>query len=217
MYLRIATVSLLLTLLAAPLTKAADTNFPTREVRYHIHPGDVVTVSYRYTPEYNTTVSVQPDGYVNLPLLGDCKLADLTLTEARQQLLTKAGERLNNPELNIDLKEFEKPYYIVGGEVGTPGKFEIRGPMTALRAIEIAGGVKSSGKSSQVLLIRPVDSTTAQTKLIDIKKIIDKHELQEDIDLRPGDMLIVTKTRLAKVEPYIKLVNAGFYLNPLGY
>ncbi len=192
----------------------ANDHFALRDQRYHIHPGDVVAVNYRYSPEYNASVSVQPDGYITLPLLGDLKVSDLTLSEAHDQVLAKARERLNDPEITIDLKEFEKPYYIVGGEVGTPGKYEIHGHMTALRAVEIAGGLKGSAKSSQILLIRPVNRLDAETKLINLKEVINKQNLNEDVEIRAGDVIVVPKTHLAKVEPYVRLLNAGFYLNP---
>ena len=100
-------------------------------------------MEYRYTPEYNATVSIQPDGFASLPLLGDLHLGGLTLREVHSELVSKAGERLNQPEVTVGLKEFEKPYYVVGGEVGAPGRFEIRGRVTALRAVEMAGGFKA--------------------------------------------------------------------------
>src|SRR6185436_20358114 len=35
------------------------------EDRYVLHPGDVLDIQYRYTPEFNQTVVVQPDGYIS--------------------------------------------------------------------------------------------------------------------------------------------------------
>jgi polysaccharide export outer membrane protein len=188
-----------------------------RDQRYLLRPGDVISVEYRYTPEYNSIVSIQPDGFTELPLLGDVKLGGLSLDQVHDALMAKAGERLNSPEITIGLKEFDKPHYIVGGEVGTPGRYEIHGPVTALQAVEIAGGFKSSAKSSQILLIRPVNGSEGETKLINLKTVLDQRHLEEDIELRPGDMLLVPRNRLSKVEPYVRLVNAGFYLNPLSF
>ena len=37
---------------------------------YTLHTGDVIVLNYRYTPEFNQTVTVQPDGYVNLNIVG---------------------------------------------------------------------------------------------------------------------------------------------------
>ena len=185
-----------------------------RDARYLLRPGDVISVDYRYTPEYNANVSIQPDGFASLPFLGDVKVGGLTLTQVHDVLLAKGNERLNAPEITVGLKEFEKPYYIVGGEVGTPGRYDIKGHVTALQAVEIAGGLKSSAMSSQILLIRPVSTTDGETRIINLKKVIDRRQLGEDVELRPGDMLVVPKTRISKIEPYIRLANAGFFVDP---
>jgi len=196
---------------------AAKPQLQTRDNRYHLRTGDVLGVAYRYSPEYDATVSIQPDGYADFPLLGELQLSGLTVDQARERILTQANVRLNDPEISVVLKEFEKPYYVVGGEVGSPGRYEIRGPLTALRAVEIAGGIRDSGKANQVLLIHPINDTDATTRLINIKKIMKKGDISEDAAIQPGDILIVPKTRLAKVEPYVKLANPGsygLYVNP---
>lgn len=190
-------------------------SFAFRDARYQVRPGDVLRVIYRYTPEYNATVTVQPDGYAMLPLLGQLHPGGQTVDQIQSELSAKASERLNNVELFVDLEKFEQPYFIVGGEVGSPGRFEIHGPITALRAIQIAGGMKVSGKASNVLLIRAdASSGRPQIQVLNLKRVIDKKDLAEDTELRPGDFLFVTKTRISKFDPYRQLVNAGIFYNP---
>ena len=189
----------------------------SRQSRYQLHPGDVITVEYRYTPEYNAAVAIQPDGFTTLPFLGELKLGGLSIPQAKELLVAEAGKRLNDPEITVGVKGFENPYYTVSGEVGTPGRYEMHGPMTALRAIQIAGGFKVSGKTSQIVLIRPVSETSGETRLIDLKKAMQKHQRVEEIEIRDGDMLIVPRTRFAKIEPYVRLVSSGFYLSPSSF
>ena len=208
----LSTVLFCLLLLLPGIALGSDT-FASRQPRYRLRPGDVLAVTYRYTPEYNTTATIQPDGFITFPLIGEQKLGGLTVDEALSQLKAKAGERLNDPEITIDLKDFEKPYYIVGGEVANPGRFEIRGRVTALRAIQMVGGFKMSSKASEVLLIRPVDGVDAETKLIDLKKVVDRRDLKEDIELQSGDLLVVPKTRLGKIEPYVRMANFGMSIS----
>jgi protein involved in polysaccharide export with SLBB domain len=86
-----------------------------------------------------------------------------------------------------------------------------------LRAVEIAGGIRESGKANQVILIHPINDTDATTRLINLKKIMFKGDISEDASVQPGDIIIVPKTKLAKVEPYVKLANPGsygLYVNP---
>jgi polysaccharide export outer membrane protein len=199
---------------------ASGPQLETRDTRYHLHTGDVLGLTYRYSPEYDATASIQPDGFVDFPMLGELKLSGLTVEQARESITARANQRLNEPEISVVLKEFEKPYYVVGGEVGNPGRYEIRGPLTALRAVEIAGGVKESGKANQVLLIHPINDTDAATRLINLKKIMNKGDISEDAAIQPGDIIIVPKTRLAKIEPYVKLANPGsygLYVNPTSF
>src|SRR6266404_1502355 len=61
-----------------------------RDERYTLHPGDVLDIQYRYTPEFNQTVTVQPDGYLSLEIGGDVKVAGRTLQEVRNIILAKA-------------------------------------------------------------------------------------------------------------------------------
>ena len=110
------------------------------EERYVLHPGDVLDIQYRYTPEFNQTVTVQPDGFISLEIGGDLKVAGRNLEQVRNGILTKARTRLASPELIVVLKEFQKPYVVVAGEVAQPGKFEMREKLTAIQAVLLAGG-----------------------------------------------------------------------------
>src|SRR5438094_7982540 len=67
------------------------------EERYRLQPGDVLEIQYRYSPEFNQTVTVQPDGYVTLEVGGDLKIAGMTVDQTRQAILKKASARLQDP------------------------------------------------------------------------------------------------------------------------
>jgi polysaccharide export outer membrane protein len=190
------------------------TTFSERDARYRIKPTDVLEFQYRYTPEFNQTVTVQPDGFVNLTLVGDLKLGGLTLDEAKTAVVKRASQRLTNPELIVVLKEFEKPHFIVGGQVGNPGRFEMRGRITAMEAIAMAGGLKDlSAKHSQVLWFRRTGDDWAETKVINLKTIV-RHQT-EDVELRSGDMLFVPQNQISKIERFVRWSAVGVYWNPL--
>jgi polysaccharide export outer membrane protein len=187
--------------------------FSARDPRYLLQPSDVLEIHYRYSPEFDQTVTVQPDGFVGLPLVGDMKLQGLTIDQAKAAILDKAGQRLKDPEITLVLKEFEKPYFTVGGEVGTPGRFEMRGPVTALQAIAMAGGFKSvSAKHSKVILYRRVGPDMAKAEILDLKAAMSPSSTEALANLRSGDMLIVPQNNISKIERMIKLSNVGAYI-----
>jgi polysaccharide export outer membrane protein len=194
----------------------ASAQIPERDPRYRLQPDDVVEIQYRYTPEYNQTASVQPDGFVSLQLVGPVKLGGMTLEQAHATLVARASARLRDPEITIILKDFEKPYFIVGGEVAKPGQFELRGRTTAIEAIAIAGGFKAGdAKHSQVILFRRISKDAGETKILNLKQIMNAPQLMEDVPLHPGDMLLVPQNRVSKIERFIKWGNLGLYWNPM--
>jgi polysaccharide export outer membrane protein len=186
--------------------------FAERDPRYRLQPNDVIEVQYRYTPEYNQTANVQPDGFVTLQLIGDVKLDGLTLDQARTAIRERAAQRLRDPEIFILLKDYEKPHFTVGGEVEHPGRFEFRGHVTAIEAISMAGGFKTlSAKHSQVIIFRRIDSEKAETKIRNLKEIMYSAKLEEDLALQPGDLLLVPQNRISKIERFVKWANIGAY------
>ena len=191
---------------------SANTPFKDRTPRYRIEAGDSFDVSFELSPEFNQTVSVQPDGFVTLRGVGDLKVAGETVPELTQTLRTAYSKILNNPLISIVLKEFEKPYFVADGQVAKPGKYEMHGQTTLTQAIAVAGGFNSAAKHSQVLLFRRVDDQWTEAKLINVKKMQKSGNLNEDPFLHPGDMLFVPKSAMSKIDRFIPNLSMGTYL-----
>jgi polysaccharide export outer membrane protein len=190
--------------------------FADRDPHYKLQPEDKIEVQYRYTPEYNATVALQPDGYVSLPLVGEVKLASLSLADASQAISMKARERLAEPEITVLLKEYVKPYFVVAGEVAHPGRFDFHGDITLVEALAISGGLKDSAKRTQVVLLRKTGPELAEVHLVDVRKLMTGSNIREDLPLRPGDMIVVPRNFISRIEPYIRLTETSLYSVILG-
>ena len=182
--------------------------------RYRLQPGDVLEVQYRYSPEFNQTVTVQPDGYITVEIGGDLKVAGFTIEETRQAILRQASKRLQDPVATIVLKEFQKPYFVVAGQVATPGKIEMRERVTAIQAIMLAGGMKETAKSSQVVVFRKINSDMAEVKLLNLKSVRRTSDLENDLTLQAGDMVFVPRDRISKIERFMKLASVAAFMAP---
>jgi len=110
---------------------------------------------------------------------------------------------LHEPVITIELKDFEKPYFIAGGQFGKPGKYELRGDTTVTEAISIAGGFTEKAKHSDVVLYRRVPSGWVQAKRLNIKQMLASRNLSEDIHLEPGDFIYVPQNSLSKIRQFI--------------
>jgi len=185
-----------------------------RNRRYQLHSADVLTLEFPFTPEFNQTVTVQPDGYVTLRGVENMHVEGETLPEVTQALRMAYSKILHDPVINVELKDFEKPFFIVGGEVGHPGKFDLREDTTATEAVAIAGGFRESAKHSQVLLFHRVQGGWAQVKKLNMKKMLKEGDLDEDAYLAPGDFLYVPKNTMSKIAKFIPTSSMGLYANP---
>src|SRR6266403_2574919 len=184
------------------------------EERYRLQPGDVLEVQFRYSPEFNQTVTIQPDGYVTLEIGGDLKAAGFTIEQMRAAVLRQARTRLQDPVATIVLKEFQRPYFVVAGEVSQPGKIEMRERVTAIQAIMLAGGMKETAKSSQVVVFRKINSDMAEVKLLNLKSIRRTSDLENDLTLQAGDMVFVPRDKISKIERFMKLASVAAFMAP---
>lgn len=188
---------------------------------YRLERGDVLEVKYRYTPEFDQTITVGPDGRVSLVGLEDLKeskdfvAAGLTADQFRDKVVLLSSKKLVKPVVTVVLKDFEKPHVYVEGEVNTPGRVEFRSNISITDAIALAGGSKNTGKQSEVLLLHRVDAEHTTTRVIDVKKLIDKHHLEEAAVLRSGDVIYVPQNGLSKIERIAHLGQFGALFTPV--
>jgi polysaccharide export outer membrane protein len=180
-----------------------------RNPRYLLRPSDVLQITFPISPEFDQTIAVQPDGYISLRGVGDLYIAGKSLPELTEALRKAYEQFLHEPVINVELKEFEKPYFIAGGEFGHPGKYELRGDTTVAEAVAIAGGFTEKAKHSEVVLFRRAPGGWAEAKRLDVKRMLANKDLREDLHLQPGDLIYVPKNMLSKARQFIPNTGLG--------
>ena len=189
----------------------SDAQFQTRNPRYSIRSADTFEVNFELSPEFNQSVTVQPDGFITLKGVGDIYVAGQTVPELTQTLRKAYDKILNDPLISVVLKDFERPYFTASGQLNHPGKYELRGNITLTEAIAMAGGFNETAKHSQVLLFRRVNDQWLEAKIFNVKQMMRQGKLGEDPTLRPGDQLFVPKNMLSKIKPFIPSSGVGAY------
>ena len=196
----------------ASAASSTDRSFQQRRPRYKLEAGDAFDISFELNPEFNQTVTVQPDGYITLRGVGDLAVKGQTVPELTEVLRTAYSKILNDPLISVVLKDFEKPYFIADGQVGHPGKYDLRGDITLTEAVAMAGGFLDSAKHSQVLLFRRASEGWYQAETIDVKKMEKKGNLKEDPTLHAGDMLFVPKNKFSKIKVFLPGSSVGAFV-----
>lgn len=101
------------------------------------------------------TYTVDKDGYIVFPMLGQIKLSGLTRLEAIAMLRDKLTKYINDPNVNMNFNNFR---VTVLGEVARPGSFMVPTErITILEALGLAGDMTNRGIRTNVLLVREIE------------------------------------------------------------
>jgi polysaccharide export outer membrane protein len=181
--------------------------------RYTIQRSDSLNIGFPLSPEYNQTITVQPDGYVSLMGAGSIQLEGMNLDQAQGAIRNAyvKAKVLRDPLVTVDLKDFQRPYFSVNGQVGKPGQYELRRDTTLTEALAIAGGITGSSRQ-QVFLFHRISSGWAEVKCYDIKNLLHGKSI-EDPHVEAGDMLFVPENFITKFKKYVPY-SFGTYFNP---
>lgn len=184
-------------------------DMPRRGGRYQVENSDVMDLQFEFTPDFNQSVTVQPDGFVTLKEIGDVRVQGQTVPEIKETVQRAYARILAKPEVTVYLRDFNKPYFLALGQVARPGKYDLRGITTVSAGVALAGGFNSQSKHSEVLLFRRVNDNWSSVTKIDLKHMLASRNLKEDLELHPGDMLYVPQNLISKVKQYIPNPSVG--------
>jgi polysaccharide export outer membrane protein len=195
-------------------TGSPNVKFQQRDQRYRLRKSDVIDVKFKFSPEFDQTVTVQPDGFITLDVAGDIKVEDKTVPELKEAIWRAYQGILHEPIVTVSLKDFDKPSFIAAGQVGHPGKYELRSDTTLVEALNIAGGLTDASKHSQVVLFRRASNEMVEARVFNVKQMLGSRNLQEDPHLFSGDMVFVPQNKISKIRRYLPSTSLGTYLNP---
>jgi len=160
-------------------------------VGYLIGPNDVLSVTFWHDKEMNAeAVVVRPDGNITLPLLNDIQAAGLTPAQLRDRILTEAQQYIEDPSPTVSVKEIKSRNVFITGQVDKPGPYPLAGPMTVLQLIAMAGGLKEFADGKNILVMRSENGRQVAYQ-VDYKELLKRKNLRQNIDLKPGDTVVV--------------------------
>jgi protein involved in polysaccharide export with SLBB domain len=176
-----------------PMAQAQGTEEATED--YTIGINDVLRITILQPDQYDTVVSVSPDGSITFPYIGTLKVKDLTIKEVKDKIEQDLSDGyLKYPVVHVILQESRSRMYVVYGEVMRPGTYPISANSTVLSAISMAGGFSKFGSSSRVKVLRTREDGRPgyQTIKVNIKAVMDG-DADADFLLKPGDMVVVSE------------------------
>lgn len=98
---------------------------------------------------------VDKNGNVNIPMLGEIKVAGLTTHQARELITQKVATYYKDPTVQVRFANYK---FTVLGEVAKPATYTVQNEkVTLLDALGLAGDLTIYGRRDNVLLIRDLD------------------------------------------------------------
>jgi polysaccharide export outer membrane protein len=187
---------------------------------YRLNLSDTLDIQMPFSPEYNETTTVQPDGRISLREAQPIQVSGKTVPEVEALIVQAYAGVLNKPQVSILLKDFLKPSYYASGEIGRPGRYELRSNVTLLQALSEAGGMLNERASKkEVVIFRPQGNGTFEPHVVDVKNLLSAKAAHEDYPILPGDIIYVPQNRMSKIQKYIPTANMGMgaYLTPAAF
>ncbi|MBD3379576.1 MAG: polysaccharide export protein [Candidatus Omnitrophica bacterium] len=188
---------LLITLFAvstASIAYPAD-NAMNGSTEYRIGPENVLVINVFYgrDREMERKVRVSSKGMINFPLLGEVRAAGLTINELENKL-TRLLEKdyLVNPQVSVFIEEYSTVSVI--GQVNAPGNFEIKGKLSVVEVISLAGGFTKIANTNAVKIIRTLPDGSKISIPVRVNDIINKGQEEDDVQLEPGDIVTVPES-----------------------
>jgi polysaccharide export outer membrane protein len=177
--------------LAACASSRSSQNAPDRPEagEYRIGREDVIEVVVWREPELTRVVPVRPDGKISLPLAGEVEAAGKTPAELQIGLTKALAPYVHDATVAVLVREINASRVFVLGEVARPGGFPLRGPMTVMQAIAVAGGRTEFAKDEVVWLRQEAGGKTGRVAL-SFNELV-KGEAAGALWLRSGDVLYV--------------------------
>jgi len=173
------------------------------EQEYRIQVGDQLEIKFFYHPELNEQAVVRPDGRISLQLVKEVMAAGFTPAELTQLLSTKYSDELQKPELVVMVRSFGSQRIYVDGEVSKPGMIPLVGYVTVSRAISQAGGLKEGARTTDVVVIRHGAGNRPLPLTVNLQKVYDGTDLQQDIPLKFFDIVYVPRSHIANVNIWV--------------
>jgi polysaccharide export outer membrane protein len=173
---------------APPVVVAAPgVNMPAE---YLIGADDVLSIIFWRDKELTADVAVRPDGKISLPLINDVHAAGLTPAQLRDRIVEESKKYVEDPNVTVVVKQINSRRVYVTGEVSKAGPYPLSGPTTVLQMISIAGGFKEYAHPEKITIIRTENGKSVSFRF-NYKEVINQKKLSQNIELKPGDSIIV--------------------------
>lgn len=160
------------------------------EQPYRIGREDVLDVTVWRDADLSRTLPVRPDGFISLPMVGEVRAEGRTPTELSGEIAQALKAYVQEPKVTVIVREVNSSRVFITGEVTHPGAYPLRGRVSILQAIALAGGFTDFADRDGIVVLRRSDANGNYIP-VSYSELVDEPDKYEPLILRPGDTIIV--------------------------
>ena len=181
----------------SPSADPATGSSPADNPNYVIGAGDNLRIDVWNNPEVSAEVPVRPDGRISTPLVEDMIAVGKSPADLARDIETVLAEFIRNPKVTVIVTQFVGAYseqIRVVGEATNPRALSFRDRMTLLDVIIEVGGLGEFAAGNRAKIIRWQGDEQVEIP-VRVDDLVKKGKIGANVLMRPGDVLIIPRTR----------------------
>ena len=183
---------------------------------YYMRPGDelnIVVTQQQDLGNSSTNQSpfvVRPDGNVSFPLVGEIHAEGMTVSQFTDVLQQGLSRYIVDPDVSVNISKLGRVRVYVFGEVRKPGAVELDKGHTVIDAIGAAQGFTRDTAKKKIFLIHQDQPKSLIP--INLNNMLKTGDMSQNVTLREGDILYLTKNHRIDFARDIAPILSGFYM-----
>lgn len=162
-----------------------------KDAPYTVNPGDTLTVSVWKQPDLSGPVLVRPDGTFSIPLGGQFNALGKTVAQLQQLIAERLQKYIADPVVTVSVQDVKGNKVYVIGQVTKPGEFVVNPRVDVMQALSMAGGTTPFASLNNIVILRRMPNGAQQAIPFRYKEVASGRNLDQDITLQAGDVVVV--------------------------
>jgi polysaccharide biosynthesis/export protein len=162
---------------------------------YIIGPGDSLQIFVWRNPELSVTVPVRPDGKISTPLVENMVAVGKSPSRLARDIEVMLAEFVRTPQVNVIVGSAISTFSQVKvvGQVREPQALPYREGLRILDVVLATGGLTDYAAPNRARIVREAGGKTVEQR-VRLGDLLNKGDLKQNLELRPGDVLIVPQS-----------------------
>lgn len=183
---------------------------------YYMRPGDELNIVVTQQQDLGNSSSnqspfvVRPDGNVSFPLVGEIHAEGMTVSQFTDVLQQGLARYIVDPDVSVNISKLGRVRVYVFGEVRKPGAVELDKGHTVIDAIGAAQGFTRDTAKKKIFLIHQDQPKSLIP--INLNNMLKTGDMSQNITLREGDILYLTKNHRIDFSRDIAPILSGLYM-----